>query len=91
MRSGQTARRPDRSSRCGNTPVTTTGGGQRVRSSSSARDDVAGIDAAEGAAASLPDATLVRLPAGHFDLYEGSGFDRCVRHGIAFLDATVSR
>ena len=55
------------------------------------RDDVAGIDAAEGAAASLPDATLVRLPAGHFDLYEGSGFDRCVRHGIAFLDATVSR
>ena len=55
------------------------------------RDDIAGIDAAEDAAASLPDATLVRLPAGHVDLYEGSGFDRCVRHGLAFLNATVSR
>jgi pimeloyl-ACP methyl ester carboxylesterase len=55
------------------------------------RDDVAGIEAAEAAAASLPDATLVRLPAGHFDFYDGDGFDRCVRHGIAFLDATTSR
>ena len=55
------------------------------------RDDIAGIDAAEDAAASLPDATLVRLPAGHVDLYEGSGFDRCVRHGLAFLNATVNR
>lgn len=55
------------------------------------RDDVAGIEAAEAAAASLPDATLVRLPAGHFDLYDGDGFDRCVRHGLAFLDATTSR
>lgn len=55
------------------------------------RDDVAGIDPAAEAAASLPDATLVRLPAGHFDLYEGAGFDRSVRHGLAFLDATTSR
>ena len=55
------------------------------------RDDVAGIDAAEDAAGSLPDATLVRLPAGHFDIYDGEGFDRCVRHGLAFLDATTRR
>jgi len=55
------------------------------------RDDVAGIGPAEAAAESLPDATLVRLPAGHFDLYDGTGFDRCVRHGLAFLDATTSR
>jgi len=52
------------------------------------RDDVAGIQAAEDAAESLPDATLVRLPAGHFDIYDGDTFDRCVRHGLAFLDAT---
>ena len=55
------------------------------------RDDIAGIEAAEAAAASLPDATLVRLPAGHFDFYDGDGFDRCVRHGLAFLDATTTR
>ena len=55
------------------------------------RDDVATIEAAEDAAESLPDATLVRLPAGHFDFYDGDAFDRCVRHGLAFLDATVSR
>lgn len=51
------------------------------------RDDVAGVGAAESAAESLPDATLVRLPAGHFDLYDGRGFERCLRHGLAFLDA----
>jgi pimeloyl-ACP methyl ester carboxylesterase len=55
------------------------------------RDDVAGIDAAAEAAESLPDATLVRLPAGHFDIYDGDGFERCLRHGLAFIDATVRR
>ena len=55
------------------------------------RDDVAGVEPAAEAVASLPDATLVRLPAGHFDLYDGTGFDRCVRHGLAFLDATARR
>ena len=58
---------------------------------SGTRDDVASVDAAEAAAASLPDATLVRLPAGHFDLYEGRGFERCLRHGVAFLDTVQTR
>lgn len=58
---------------------------------SGTRDDVASVDAAEAAAASLPDATLVRLPAGHLDLYEGRGFERCLRHGVAFLDTVQTR
>ena len=55
------------------------------------RDDIVGTDRAAAAATSLPDATLVRLPAGHFDLYDGDGLDRCVRHGLAFLDSTTRR
>ena len=55
------------------------------------RDNLVGIDRVAAAAASLPDATLVRLPAGHFDLYDGDGLDRCVRHGVAFLDSTTRR
>lgn len=55
------------------------------------RDEISGIESAAEAATSLPDATLVRLPLGHFDLYDGDGFDRCVRHGLAFLDATAAR
>jgi pimeloyl-ACP methyl ester carboxylesterase len=55
------------------------------------RDDVAAVEAVEGAAESLPDATLVRLPAGHLDLYEGRGFERCLRHGVAFLDTVGTR
>ena len=55
------------------------------------QDDVASVDAAETAAASLPDATLVRLPAGHLDLYEGRGFERCLRHSVAFIDTVETR
>jgi pimeloyl-ACP methyl ester carboxylesterase len=58
---------------------------------SGTRDDVASVAAAEAAVASLPDATLVRLPAGHLDLYEGRGFERCLRHGVAFLDTVQTR
>ena len=55
------------------------------------QDDGASVDAAETAAASLPDATLVRLPAGHLDLYEGRGFERCLRHSVAFVDTVGTR
>ena len=51
-------------------------------------DDVTDVEAV---AETLPDATLVRLPAGHLDLYDGRGFERCLRHGLAFLDATERR
>lgn len=51
-----------------------------------AHDD-ADVEATESVAETLPDATLVRLPAGRLDLYEGRGFERCLRHGLAFLDA----
>ncbi|WP_336025225.1 alpha/beta hydrolase [Halobellus salinisoli] len=55
------------------------------------RDDVVPIESVEAASDALADATLVRLPAGHFDLYEGTGFEQAIGHGLAFVDAVVER
>ncbi|RDI72432.1 alpha/beta hydrolase [Halopelagius longus] len=55
------------------------------------RDDVVSADAVEKKAESVSDATFVRLPAGHFDLYEGAAFEQAVGHGIAFADGTLDR
>ncbi|WP_238993932.1 alpha/beta hydrolase [Halobellus captivus] len=54
------------------------------------RDDVVPIESIEAASESLANATLVRLPAGHFDLYDGRGFEQAIGHGLAFVDAAVS-
>ncbi|RLM57657.1 alpha/beta hydrolase [Halobellus sp. Atlit-31R] len=53
------------------------------------RDDLVAIESVEAVAEDLADATLVRLPVGHFDLYGGSGLEQAVGHGRAFLDTTV--
>lgn len=53
------------------------------------RDDLTPIEPIEAAAAAVADATLVSLPTGHFDLYDGSGLDRLIGHGRAFLDAAA--
>ena len=53
------------------------------------RDDVVPIETVEDLSDELADATLVSLPVGHFDLYEGTGFEQAIGHGLAFLDAVV--
>lgn len=55
------------------------------------RDDIAPADSIEQAAGSVSNSTFVRLPAGHFDLYEGAAFEQAVGHGVAFLDAALDR
>lgn len=52
-------------------------------------DDVVSIDSVEAAAESVENATLVRLPAGHFDLYDGIDFEQAVGHGLGFVDAVT--
>lgn len=51
-----------------------------------ARDAVAPADAALSAAESMPNATYLRLPIGHFDAYGGRAFERSVDHQLAFLE-----
>lgn len=53
------------------------------------RDDVVALEGIEAAADSIPDATLLRLPVDHFDLYAGDGVEQAVGHGLAFLDTAV--
>lgn len=53
------------------------------------RDDVVPVEEVEAAAEDVADATLVRLPVGHFGLYDGDGFEQAVGHGLAFLGAVV--
>ncbi|WP_049986884.1 alpha/beta hydrolase [Halobellus rufus] len=55
------------------------------------RDDVVPIESIEAASDALAEATLVRLPAGHFDLYDGTGLEQAVGHGLAFADAVGGR
>lgn len=55
------------------------------------RDDVVPADSVETAADSVSNATFVRLPAGHFDFYEGAQLEQTVGHGVAFLDAALDR
>lgn len=51
------------------------------------KDDVVPVSSVESAADSLPSATLVRMPVGHFDAFEGTTFDEALGHERAFLDA----
>lgn len=53
------------------------------------RDDVVPVDGVESAADALSNATFLRLPTGHFDVYEGDGRDSVVGHGLAFLNGEV--
>lgn len=53
------------------------------------RDDVVALDEVQAAADSLLDATLIRLPVDHFDLYAGDGVEQAVGHGLAFLETAV--
>ncbi|MGQ4555201.1 CocE/NonD family hydrolase [Halobellus sp. GM3] len=53
------------------------------------RDDVAPIESVEEAAEPVPNATLVRLPVGHFDPYDGADCEQVVGHGLAFFDAVL--
>jgi pimeloyl-ACP methyl ester carboxylesterase len=50
------------------------------------RDDVVPASGVADAADALPEATLVRLPAGHFDVLGGRNFERAIAHQLAFLD-----
>jgi pimeloyl-ACP methyl ester carboxylesterase len=54
------------------------------------RDDVTSPDVVETVAESVADATVVRLPVGHYDFYGGDALDQTVGHALAFLDAVVS-
>lgn len=53
------------------------------------RDAFAPADEVAGAAEAVPESTLVRLPIGHFDAFEGPGLERAVGHQLAFLDAEL--
>ena len=53
------------------------------------RDELAPADAVESVADDVPESTFVRLPAGHFDGFDGRGLDRAVGHELAFLDAEL--
>lgn len=54
------------------------------------RDDLVPADSVQKAAESVSNATVVRLPVGHFGFYEGAGFEQTVGHGRAFLDGVLS-
>jgi len=55
------------------------------------RDDVVPFETVEAASDALADTTLIRLSAGHFDLYDGVGFEQAIGHGLAFADAVCER
>ncbi|MFB6124221.1 MAG: alpha/beta hydrolase [Haloferacaceae archaeon] len=52
-------------------------------------DEVVPPAAVERAADALPEATYVRLPVGHFDVYGGRAGRAALGHQLAFLDATT--
>lgn len=54
-----------------------------------ARDEIVSASTVEDAADELPEATFVRLPSGHFDVFAGEAFERALAHQIAFLDTTL--
>jgi pimeloyl-ACP methyl ester carboxylesterase len=54
-----------------------------------ADDEVAPPDATAALADNLHEATLVRLPAGHFDVVAGRASDRALAHELAFLEAEL--
>jgi pimeloyl-ACP methyl ester carboxylesterase len=54
-----------------------------------ADDEVAPPDATAAAADSLREATLVQLPAGHFDVLSGWASERALAHELAFLEAEL--
>nr|WP_092892201.1 alpha/beta hydrolase [Halopelagius inordinatus] len=53
------------------------------------RDDIVPAASVESAADSVSNATFVRLPASHFDFYEGAQLAQAVGHGVAFLDGVL--
>jgi len=53
-------------------------------------DDLVPASSVEAAADAIPEATLVRLPVGHFDLHDGPGFEQAMGHELTFLRAHLS-
>lgn len=51
------------------------------------RDAIIPADLVADAADELPDGTLVRLPANHYDLFQGETFEQTLAHQFAFLDS----
>lgn len=54
------------------------------------QDNIAPVSAVRAAAAAAPDAELVELPCGHFDLYVGDSFERSVAAQVDFLKRRLS-
>jgi pimeloyl-ACP methyl ester carboxylesterase len=53
------------------------------------RDNIVPPSSVERAADKLSDATLVRMPVGHFDVFDGDAFEEAFGHELAFLDARL--
>lgn len=49
------------------------------------KDSIVWPGAVEKAAARMPNARLVRMPVGHFDVYKGAGFEKTVEAEADFL------
>ena len=54
------------------------------------RDSLISKYAVKRTADRMPAATLVRMPAGHFDVYDGDGFESVVRIETEFLQRHLS-
>jgi pimeloyl-ACP methyl ester carboxylesterase len=52
-------------------------------------DNILPMASVEKAADELPDATLVRMPMGHFDVYGGEEFEQAFGHQLSFLDTVL--
>jgi len=53
------------------------------------RDDLIPVDRVDAAADAVPESTFVRLPVGHFDVYDGPGFESAVGHEVTFLRSVL--
>ncbi|AEN06081.1 alpha/beta hydrolase fold containing protein [halophilic archaeon DL31] len=53
------------------------------------RDELAPPKQVTGLSESVSDASLVRIPAGHYDAFSGRPLDRTVNHELGFLDAEL--
>lgn len=52
-------------------------------------DELVPSEAVSSLSDRIPNASLVRVPVGHYDALSGDGLDRVVNHELAFLDAEL--
>jgi pimeloyl-ACP methyl ester carboxylesterase len=52
-------------------------------------DEIIPLSSVESAAEALADATLIRMPVGHFDVYSGEAFEQAFGHQVTFLDSVL--